>query len=457
MKQIRFYLVFILLIGGIFVSCRSHLEFSYDEEGNFWAVDGRTDEPYRCSASLLAAGKHCLVYGEDGLKIPVSFAETVADKFDGYVYPVITGAFGSPSDLDRNGRVILLLLNIRENVSDSYTTGYFDPNDLLKDPYSNRGEILYINYKASGEGNVYSTMAHELQHLINYSLHLPNEMDTWIDEGLASAAEYLYEGKQDDQKGGRIWWFNKDPKKTIQKGNNFFIWDGSWENSKEPDDLGNYATVYLFFQWLRIHANNGSEIYRDIINSKFTDYRAVTDAAKKRIPGFSGIRNDEEVWAKLLGDWYAANRLRATDGIYGYKNEITLDFTWSYPESNTAVFLYPGEGVYSGITGAFTPPQGGGSHIRYLGLGNGSVNSSSSYRETYLLTYNYTTDVPEEEKKAPAEKGYVANMVPVMTPFSADSGSAGMTETPEAILMRWDGGRVFLEKTRSAGRRPQNF
>jgi hypothetical protein len=433
------------------------LESPSEKKRIFWAVDETTDTPYRCSASLLAAGKHSLVYGEDGLKIPVRFAETVAAKFDGSIYPVITRAFGNPSDLDGNSRVILLLLNIRENASDSYTAGYFDPKDLLKSPYSNQDEILYINYKPSGEENLYSTTAHELQHLINRCLHLSNEMDIWIDEGLASAAEYLYSGKQDDQEGSRIWWFNKDPPKTIRRGNNFFIWDGWWENSPEPDHLGNYATVYLFFQWLRIHADNGSKIYGDIINAKFTDYRAVTDAAAKRIPGFSGIRNDEQGWAELLGAWYAANRLRAPGGIYGYgnKNEITINFTWSYPESNAAVSLYPGEGVYSGITGTFAPPLGGGTHIRYLGLGDGRVDSfPSSYKWTYLLTYNYTTNVPEKEQDAPSERGFVADMVPGMSPFSAASGSVGMTETPEAILRRWDGGRAFLEKTRDAGRRP---
>jgi hypothetical protein len=471
MRQIRLFLPFVLLGAGIFClfSCVNPLDPPpvIEPERAFWAIDvekGRTPyypyySYYRCSSSLLATGDFCLVYGEDALNIPEAFAREVANEFDNKIYSKITGAFGSPSDMDRNGRVIILLLNIEEDTSDgSYTAGYFYANDLVYDSYSNRGELLYINYKPANLGNLYSAMAHEFQHLINGSLHLYPQyhpMDTWIDEGLASAAEYLYGGHQTD----RIDWFNGDEQGTIRKGNNFFIWNGYWEGylKTQPsklDRLSNYATAYLFFQWLRIHADNDIEIYRDIINSLHTDYQAVTSAARLRIPAFSGIDDDEAVWVELLGAWYAANRLRATeeDNIYGYKNEITLNFNWSYSAANHKVSLYPGEGVYSQISGTITENLLEGSNIRYLGLNASGDPVSPPGNSTYLLTYNGSVD-----DEGSAQNGYAADMIPVPALRSAAAaGSGGISESPEAILRRWDGGRVFLEKLQEGGISPQN-
>jgi hypothetical protein len=399
----------------------------------------------------------------------------VANEFDTKIYSVITGAFGIPSDMDNNRRVIILLLNIQEDQlpGGAYTAGYFNSNDLFFYNYSNRGEMLYINYKNLESNNLYPTMAHELQHLINRSNHLNQEMDLWIDEGLASAAEYLYGGQQND----RIACFNDDTQETIQKGNNFFIWNGYWEGKlsekpPETDVLANYATAYLFFQWLRIHADNDSGIYKDIIKSPYTDYRAVTKAAWENIPDFRDIVNNNaedwenedwanRAWADLLGAWYAANRLKAGSGIYGYEDEINLSFTWSWPGSHS-VSLYPGEGVYSQITGNDNrSPSKGTPAIRYLGLdSSGAPDESPPYDTTYLLTYNGSVTVIDNNGKDASAKteGYAADIVPVpasmVRAMAASSGEAA--ESPEAILRRWDGGRVFLEKLQESGTFPQN-
>jgi hypothetical protein len=402
------------------------------------------------------------VYGEDALiaegKLNVEFAEEVAAEFDNKIYSKITGAFGGPAtDFDKNGRVIILLLDIiEEDTTYGYTAGYFYYPDLYNYSNSNRAEMLYINYKYPGSNNFYSTMAHELQHLINCSLHLyGDEMDLWIDEGLASAAEYLYKGDhQQNDPNGRVSWFINDEQGTIREGNNFFIWDGSWENNGAKSDLlSNYATAYLFFQWLRIHASNDRRIYKDIIDSTYTDYQAVTEAAKKRIPAFSDISDNEAGWATLLGAWYAANRLRAESGIYGYEGEIALTFTWGWQGGyDHNVSLDPGEGVYSKISGSINNDSLTGTPtIRYLGLNTSGVpDESPPYNTTYLLTYNGSTGGNSVD-------GYTADPVPAsVSRLRMAAGSGGTTESPEAILRRWDGGRVFLEKLRDSGMFPED-
>jgi hypothetical protein len=202
-------------------------------------------------------------------------------------------------------------------------------------------------------------------------------MDTWIDEGLSAAAERIYLGKHNS---GRVSQFTQS--ETVRQGNNFFVW------GDRPDNiLDEYSTVYLFFQWLRIQSG-GTEIYKNIIASSYSDYRAVTGA----ISGGFAAALDSTSWETLLRSWFAANYLNSPTGLYGYHGEIpTLKV---YALGGKTQQLLPGEGVYS-ITGA-TPalPSSGGSNIKYAGLRKATspeepgVNLSALHPNGRLLTFN---------------------------------------------------------------------
>jgi hypothetical protein len=244
-------------------------------------------------------------------------------------------------------------------------------------------------------------MAHEFQHLINFSntyLKDGNMEDTWIDEGLATAAEYIYDGQQ----AARIDFFNQDPFGSIKYGNNFFVWDGYWESTARAgayyDPVANYATAYLFFQWLRIHASNGAEIYKDIIGSSYRDYRAVTAAAGNRIG--SSLSD----WETLLRTWMLANAYHEPGGLLGYKEEIeTTVLAISMPSWNLA----PGEGIFSIIpNGYFSPGGSSGNNIRYAGFALSSTDinlAGPSYNGQYLLTFNANSN-----KGGASETGFLA-------------------------------------------------
>jgi hypothetical protein len=459
MKQIRSFPVFIVLIFCTFalVSCEDPLTppKPAKPDGGFWAYSEKKGY-YVCPSVLLAEGRSCLIYGETAKNIDTAAAQKVADKFDNSIYATITGAFGSPSDVDNNGKIIILLLDIEEkDTMSGYIAGYFDPNDLFYRTHSNLGEILYIDTINIKDQIVYpvlyTTTAHEFQHLINRSLHMTKPMDVWIDEGLASAAEHLYGGPHYE----RITHFNDDSSGTIRRGNNFFVWNGYWEEM--GDALSNYSTVYLFFQWLGIHANNGSAIYGEIINSSYTNYQAVTRAAQSHIPELRLGDDPELNWETLLGSWYAANHLRkssgSADSIYGYKNEIALNFTWSWPESNHTVSLYPSEGVYSNLPSPVPSNISPTAHIRYSSLNNpvGKITISNTLPNSAgpLLTFNSNTVA------GGVESGYAADRLPVSSSrlraaVSSADDSAMPDESPEETLKRWDGGRIFLENRDAA-------
>lgn len=106
-----------------------------------------------------------------------------------------------------------MLLDIKDGFEPSssvgYTAGYFYPVDMYSNTSlrqaninikSNETDMLYIDiYPGVPDSETtLSTVAHEFQHLVNFGVSARRRssvMDTWIDEGLSTAAEHLYLGK----------------------------------------------------------------------------------------------------------------------------------------------------------------------------------------------------------------------------------------------------------------------
>jgi hypothetical protein len=159
----------------------------------------------------------------------------VAARFDTLVYPMDTGAFGLPTDIDNNGRIVILFTRAVNELTPAnsgyYVGGFFYERDLYPasnttgDPSfvcaaSNEGEMFYMlapdpngvingNVRRTGFVDTISTstVAHEFQHLINASHRLyvntaaRNVSEAvWLNEGLSHVAEellyYRESGKQ---------------------------------------------------------------------------------------------------------------------------------------------------------------------------------------------------------------------------------------------------------------------
>lgn len=140
--------------------------------------------------------------------------------FDTLIDPLDRENFGDPSDIDHNGRVLLFFTKTVNDLtpvgSSSYIGGFFYARDLFPVvgtadlpacPTSNVGEMFYVMVadpsrggvftKANVATEVYGTLAHEYQHLINASRRIyvntsaADLEETWLDEGLAHTAEEL--------------------------------------------------------------------------------------------------------------------------------------------------------------------------------------------------------------------------------------------------------------------------
>ncbi len=361
---------------------------------------------YNVSALKLASGSSCIVYAEQSAVIPIQIAQAIVTEYEANIHSQITGAFGTFTDFDGNGKIIFLLLDIIDGFDGTggYVAGYFDPTHMFsRNTYSNsnQADMLYIDtYPGLTDiSSIYSTIAHELQHLINFSqtyLKDGREQDLWINEGLSSAAEYIYAGTQQD----RIDYFNDDPVGTIAYGNNFFVWNGFWE-SEYGDVLADYSTVYLFFQWLRIHASNGNGIYKEIINSNDRDYRAVTAAASNR------INSQFSSWDKLLGTWMLANCFNDASGNYGYKGEIVTQ-VWILTGTNGGGNEFsPGEGIFSNLAGnSHNKVSLSGANIKYAAFNDASsIDITAPYTGQTLLTFNANSNYEGSD-----EDGFLANI-----------------------------------------------
>ncbi len=365
----------------------------------FWAQKVQQGDTgwYQVPATLRAEGTYSKVYVENANSAVVTdaLAASIAAEFDANVFIDISSTFGSTGDFNGDGKVTLLILDIIDDydTSGGYVAGYFHSgNEYSRDsfPYSNEQEMLYMDLNPGdpGDPDFNQTMAHELQHLINFYQNVfvqspSGVMDTWIDEGLSSAAEYVY---RDSHVQWKIDVYNNPgPIQTdIGNGKNFVKWEGL---------LANYSTVYLFFQWLRIQASNKTGIYREILDGPGNDYTAVETAASARI--YVGTTP----WQQVIRDWLAANQLSSTGtslAPYNYGGEISLNPPLN--DGGAALTLAPGEGVYVAIAGS--NDQTPNAVINYAGIdtstdvvdSTATLDSLYTYSGDILLSYNSVPD-----------------------------------------------------------------
>ena len=420
-----------------------------DFDRDFWAqtYSGRW---YTVRSDLLATGTYCKVYAQQTAYITTAQAEHVAAEFDDKIFNQITTNFGEHGDVDEDGKVTLLLLDIEDgydpDVGGGYVAGYFDSTHMIDKDYnlkSNECDMIFVDVDpVPVESDLfYTTIAHEFQHLINYSQTVmvdAREQDLWINEGLSSGAEYVYSGEVSQD---RVTWFNNDSLGTIAQGNNFFVWYGYWEGTNPNTVLDNYATVSLFFQWLRIHASNNTAIYKEILDSTYRDYRTVTTAASNR------IGSDYSSWPLLLETWYLANfRCRSSDH-YGYEGLINTNPVYFNNSDDQEWSLSPGEAIISalsataGSTATWSPPSGSGPNIQYAGFDytGTAVYRTSSFTNEFAIVYNANTD-----NTASDEKGFVANVV----------AAPGDNSVARSIQARIDANKKELPKKFAVGFHP---
>jgi hypothetical protein len=176
--------------------------------------------------------------------------------------------------------------------------------------------------------------------MVNYNQNVfiegKSAMDTWLDEGLAMAAEQIYTGHGLTE---RLDYYNESS--AIQNGQSLLYWDDS------GDLLSNYSLSYLFTQYIKIQANQGDRIFKEIVKDPNNNYKAIEDVAKKYI-------SPDMTFGKLMTDFRVALLLKQPAGLYGFKGDPFFDSLKEKIYSGTSVSLHGGGSVVT----AFNPSDG---------------------------------------------------------------------------------------------------
>ena len=297
MKKI---LCLICLFSVSFYSCavRNYLgsQSGLSEDRVFYAQminNGNTAGWFNIPAHLLKVSDNLAIYLQNSQKVSAYALNKLAQEFD-YHYTSMTNIYGTHSDIDANGKIIILLMDINKTKgSGNQVLGYFNPNDMYG---NNKGEILYMDLSNANNNTdkAIGTIIHEFQHLINYSYVISgerNEMSSWLNEALSESTSIL---------------FNKATVESRIEGFNninyycFYTWDipTNISNNNKNNTHVNYPSASVFMNWLYQKNGSNGSIFKTIASSKeLGDYKKVLSAAKE-ISGLSGA-----TWDSLLLNW----------------------------------------------------------------------------------------------------------------------------------------------------------
>ena len=222
--------------------------------------------------------------------------------------------FGEIPDVDNNGKLLVLLTNIRDNYDEEenpvYVAGYFDPRDQISGSGNgNFGDIMYIDTNPAKmyDENTLAIVAHELQHLIHYGVD--DDESTWLNEGMSEFAMFIL--GFDSRSYGT---FLRETNRSLT----------SFDNS-----IADYAKVGLWT--LYCYTQFGLEFIKDVhgeISNSLDSYG--------RVLASHGLTIDTD---RLMRNWFVANLINDSnidDGVYGYGDiqisEVHSDYFYgSFP------------------------------------------------------------------------------------------------------------------------------
>ena len=352
-------------------TCGVTPSYTIGDTKSFWLFNEQTEHYYQDDAKLLYIGQHAEIWGH-GDSITAEQAKQLADEFDHNIYRLVTENFGAVSDIDHNGRIAILCLDIVDqygvNGTSCYVSGYFSPadlytNDLLEVPISNEMEIFYVDtYPTMGEDKAhlditkaYPTLAHEFQHMVNSIQERLVEkkycgMDKWLNEGLAMASEQMYLNRYLTE---RIDYYNTST--AIKNGRSVLDWNNN-------EVLANYSLSYLFVQYLKIQANQGDSIFKEIIMHTGTEVEAVESIIHKYIDPTMSFN-------ELLTAFRVALILKADTGLYGFGGIEVFNHLAAQVYEGEQLFLKGGGAVIIQTNGGIVEPSAAkGNDIVFTGV-----------------------------------------------------------------------------------------
>lgn len=312
----------LLGIGEIAPPPAEPVEYALNEVKTFYISNSSEDEILTVNARLLGVGEHVLIWVDDRGDYTEADIQPLVEEFDRFIYPKVRGLWGSEATpgIDGDPRVFALFAyGLSGGVGAYYASDNSQPSEVVST--SNEHEMFVYNlwaYEPSFDSpEVYSTTAHEFQHMIRANIN-PNP-DTWFNEGMSVFTEiYLgYPGADEI---------------TL----NYLAMPFTQLNSWPEDGFSapNYAGAGLFLTYL--HDRYGLPAIQ-AVSASSADGLTSVDRVLREL-GAPGV--DE-----FFADWVVANitqRPDADDGRWGYQTfqpgrafyrPITGDLPYTYEAS----------------------------------------------------------------------------------------------------------------------------
>jgi len=300
----------------------------------------------------------------------LQYAE-IAAAFDTLIAPSTEEAFGTPTDIDGNGRVILFFTQEVNQLAgagaNQFVAGFFFARDLFpadqagdglqRCEHSNEAEILYLLVPdPTGQaGSVshsledvkrftLSTVAHEYQHLINAARRLrivrsaePFEA-IWLNEGLSHMAEELLFYRASglaprsnltvsalQQAGSRaVTAFNEHQILNASRYRNYISSSSSNSPYHHRDLLATRGAMWSFLRYaVDRRAGSDNQLFRSII-----------DGNRAGFPNLASALGGEATLHNWLADWAVA--LYADSRVEGLPARFR-DRSWNHPNILAAI------------------------------------------------------------------------------------------------------------------------
>lgn len=378
-------------IGSVLEGDRGEVmgnDYTLGQTRNF-LVGGNLNNRKQQQMTCAYVGQYCYLWIPSGRTDLTSAVKEAGREFDNNIYNKLVNTFGKPRFVGTTGKINLVF----EDMGNSLL-GHFVFCELLTDAelnylgidnslYNTGDAVVHINYNWLNTGNaandevVYSTMAHEFQHLLNFSAAVETAnltlMNTWLNEGFSGYIEAEIYAKAKET-SGQIGSFNGSD--LIRNGQSLYNFKTNY------NDIGVYGSVYYFAKYLEKIA--GKSVFRDVMDywrDSYSSTLSTAEALAKSVPSsvYNGINNSlnysglglsfnskEEEWmSKLTLNFYMA-MLANDEGISAF-NKIDRE-TLLYDRID-GVNIEGGGRIIVALNGnSFEIPDDADSGLIYVGL-----------------------------------------------------------------------------------------
>ncbi len=274
----------------------------------FWATNDDSHKHFQFKATLRYITPHVYFWTDNGVNYNQADIVKLSDTFEKKIYPTDREFFGSEwtPGIDNDPHIYVVYAGkLGSNVG-----GYFSSADEVSYQAradSNAHEMFFINADGvdlSGEF-VYSTMAHEFQHMIHY--YRDRNESTWMNEGFSMLAQQLNGYGPDGLDATYIQ--NPDLQLTA--------WDAL------PSAAPHYGESFLFLSYFLDRV--GEKATQAVAGDPLNGMESIDDVMKKM--NITDPKTGKVISADdLFADWAVTSYLndtKAGDGRFAYKSYAT--------------------------------------------------------------------------------------------------------------------------------------